>query len=218
MRVPDISEYQDIPRTAIVLGRKWDADTPPDVWLPPIEARMRVTALGVLATEGLVDTAAFSGGHTRPHSISEARSMRMYLDEEFPDLQIDKLLEEKSLDTAANARLTGELFQDIARGGPFTLISSGASLWRQTRIFEEEGFDIHPVAAEPLVALRSLEHAAMVRKYLRSPRHQKTQLLELGMRGLLTVDRKGILTKRISSSERTRFDEGLRVEPRSDAE
>jgi hypothetical protein len=206
--VADISSLSglEIPRTVLVMGGNWDALSPPEDLTPSIESRIRVIALGVLASAGLVDTAIFTAGLTKTKwgvEIPEAASQNHYLLEQFPHLsRLRRLEEDMGHTTKMDAAYTADLTEVEGIDGPFTLLTSEAFLKRQTKIFRREGFDITPLAAEPIFAMQSPEHAAFIEKYNHSGRHMKNVVSETILRGLAVVDPDSTITEWLAARSR----------------
>lgn len=197
-------DYAGIPSTALVMGGNWENPRSEDNLLLSNESRMRVLALGVLASNELVDAAIFTAGLTHGSPATpESSVQRSYLLEQFPRLSPIRLLEEDlGHTTRMDAIYTAELIAQEGSTGPFTLITSQAFLKRQTKVFEREGFDIEPVAAEPLVASLSDEYRACVRRYVRSPRNLKIHISEAILRGLGVIDPESKITEWLATRSR----------------
>lgn len=183
---PAVEELGDIPATALVMGGNWDKRYPDSLLLSP-ESIMRVRALGVLGMYDKVDTAIFCGGLTRA-GVREAAQQHNLFEAEFPGIELHVLEEDKGHTTKWDAEYTAQLVEEVGLTNPFTLVTSKDYIKRQTRVFERRGFEIVPVAAEPLVSTLSSARQTEVRRYMRSAWRVKLAASETVLLGLDYID------------------------------
>ncbi len=146
------------------MGGNWEAMTLPEELTLSLVSRIRVIALGVLASQGVIDTAIFTADLNRgENNVSEASVHHVYFRSYFPQCANVRCIEEDlGRTTKADAAFTADIIESEGLKWPFTLITSRAFLRRQTAVYEREGIDVITVAAEPILASHSPADAAFV--------------------------------------------------------
>lgn len=201
------NELNEIPNNydaAIVHGGGWregfdPKNTTGQIPHLSLEAKMRVQACGVLAENGKIQEAIFSGGQTLGENYSsEAEAMEKYFRATFPDLKdFPIFLEKESYDTSENAKFTKDIMDRHEINTVF-MITSGFHLKRAQKLFQEFGINTYPLGAEELVKQRSNHHDVFADKYLGSTRHLKKEVVDHILRLAMIVDRKQKLLGRVA--------------------
>lgn len=204
----ELGEIPDHYDAAVVQGGGWRErfDSEAEEGKTPhlsLEAKMRVMACGILASNDKIKQAIFSGGHTLGEKLpSEAEVMKKYFQTTFPELKdFPILLEDDSYDTSENAIFTKDILNSHDINTAFT-ITSDFHIKRAQKLFSEFGIKTYPLSAEGLVKQRSLHHKEFIEKYLGSKRHLKKELLEYLFRSAMIVDRKQRILRKIAHKTR----------------
>lgn len=167
---------------------------------------MNALAAGELFVRGEFDAIIFSGGRTAGrHRPSEAAAMHRYLRRHFsmsdvPDSVI--VLEEDSIDTAANAEYVAKLL-DRRRHAAIALVTTAPHLTVATRLFHNFGLRVNDTfRAEDVLTARSSHHQEFVARYRRSIRARRERAKEAVRRVLLVIDPHGRLLRPVTAALR----------------
>lgn len=166
-----------------------------------IPSKIRVLAVGQLASEGRAKKIIFSGGKLFGKNISLAEGMESYFKRKFPDLDVEISLEEESIDTTENAKLTGDILKEQGIDTAL-LITSTTHMQRAQKLFEEQGLEIAPVKAEGEMARRSEHHDEYVNRYLGSCKFLTEEAKEYLLRSIMIFDKNGDFIKKVAKAQR----------------
>jgi uncharacterized SAM-binding protein YcdF (DUF218 family) len=145
----------------------------------------------------------FSGGHTAGTGHpSESAAMRDYLYAHSPRREselLSVLLEEKSIDTADNARRVREVCQDHGFR-TIALLTTAHHLAAARGLFRTFGLNVCAVyAAEDVLHVRSRHHERFVRRYRGSCRYKREWVREQVRRPLLLADPRGRALRHVTN-------------------
>lgn len=168
-----------------------------------IEGKMRVLAAGTMFAEGSAGEIIFSGGKTfgkdRP---SEAKAMKEYLLKKFPEIPEESItLDEQSHDTSESAENITRLLKEDNR--PVIVLTNESHLPRVEKLFKNYGAKIASGAtAEEKIKDRSPHHQKFLRRYFESGGAKNLRRYEKILRGLLYLDPKGLIPRRLARKRR----------------
>jgi uncharacterized SAM-binding protein YcdF (DUF218 family) len=169
-----------------------------------IESKISALAAGEMFESGLIDKIIFSGGKTAGKQYpSEAEEMMKYMKEKYPDIADELvLLEKESIDTADNAERIAELLKENPTLHKIALMTVGFHLARAEKLFEEFGIETTGFPSEEELKKRSPHYEQFVTSYLKSGRVKFKERKEAIVRGLLSIDTRGKLLRKVTTKIR----------------
>lgn len=218
--IPTHENSPHTPDAIIVLGKNIGVDsTHDDIRRDNFnlsqDSRISAIAAGMLAEKYPGVDIIFSTGATTKGLPSEARSMKKYMDAHIRDVMDQTVvgtnqvgLEERSKDTAGNAREVAEIlknrkdkvYQNIG------LVSVGYHVGNAATYFRNYGVPIDmEIASEEILAARSPRHARFVEAWREKDRVQgeiKKEAIRTKLQS--SIDRKGHLLRFITFFSRAR--------------
>lgn len=179
-----VSEKQ--PGLLVVLGKNWSRDRR----RLSVESRLNAVAAIELYRRGVAVEILFSGGHTagarHPSEAAEMAGLARTLAPSAPSEAL--LLEEKSIDTAANAQHVRVMLNRM-EPRPVYLLTTSNHLPAAVRIFEAHSVPVSAAfKSEDVVHGRSAHYASLLNRYRRSPRVRMDRMRERLRMVLLGVD------------------------------
>lgn len=203
-------EAKEIPESfdaVIVLGKNWRGYPFTPARSPEegsrlhlsIESKMSALAAGEMYQAGLTKKLIFSTGKTLGEAWpSQARAMWEFTKKEYPDIPEESvLLEEESWDTTENAEEVKKIM-DTNHIDTTALLTVDYHLPRAEKIFRAYGMNVIPVPSEEMLVRRSDHYKKFVENFHNSKIVKEEKLKEAILRGILLIDKKGQLPRRIS--------------------